>query len=124
MSLERHKAAIATTGSAGSATGSSVLALPVSKLYAVYIDFSASAPATTDTTFKAIGGDLADINVLVVTNSATDAWYFPGEQEDDSAGAAITGAYRPPLIHNNLAIDIAQADALSPCLTAYVFVEV
>tara|TARA_Y100000310_G_scaffold126272_3_gene125047 strand:+ start:6840 stop:7214 length:375 start_codon:yes stop_codon:yes gene_type:complete len=124
MGIEKHKIAVATTGSAGSATGTAVLALPASELVAVFLDFNASAPSTTDTTLKAIGGDLADITVLTVTNSATDGWYFPGEQMDDNAAAAITGAYQHPLIHQNLSIDLAQADALSPCLTAYVFVRV
>jgi hypothetical protein len=123
MGIDPIKVAIATTGSSGSATGTVVVPLPPCELLAVFVDFGA-APSTTDTTFKAIGGEIADNTILTLTNSNSDAWYFPGEQVDDNTGSAVTGAYRHPLIHNNLSIDIAQADALSPCLTVYLFVRI
>lgn len=124
MAAEKHIIKIATAGSAGAATGSGILALPPCEWLAAYLDYNASAPATTDVTFTAIGGDQADIASLTVTSTATNAWYFPGEQMDDSSASAITGAYKHPVIHNNLLIEIAQADALSPCLTVTVLVRV
>tara|TARA_Y100000310_G_scaffold171619_3_gene171823 strand:+ start:75 stop:449 length:375 start_codon:yes stop_codon:yes gene_type:complete len=123
VTITRHKVPIATTGSAGSASGSGLLAIPPSELLALYFDFNASAPGTLDTTITAIGGDEADRTILTLTNVNTDAWYRPKEQDHDSAGAAITGAYKHPVIHNNLLIELAQADALSPCVTVIALVK-
>ena len=123
MGIERKVLTISTTGSAASATGSGVLALPPCELLALFFDFNASAPSTTDTTVTAIGGDEADQTLLTLTNVNTDAWYRPKLQDHDSAGAAITGAYKHPVIHNNLLIEIAQADALAPCETVTVLIK-
>ena len=117
MTIEKVKLTIATTGGDGAATGSGILSLPPCELLGLYLDFNASAPNTTDTTITTIGGDEADIAILTLTNVNTDAWYFPKEQDDDNVGSAITGSYSHPVIHNNLLIELAQADALSPCLT-------
>jgi hypothetical protein len=43
---------------------------------------------------------------------------------DDNVGAAITGAYQHPVLHDNLLIEIAGSDALSPCITVYVLYRV
>ena len=120
--IERHKATVTTTGSAGSATGNVIIALPMCELVAVYLDFHASAPATTDTTITAPGGDPADVTVLTVSNSATDAWKYPKVQDHDNTGAAITGAYSDPVIPQNLLVALAQCDALTAALTIYVYV--
>lgn len=117
MGVERKKLDVATTGSAGSATGSGILVVPPCELLAVYFDFKA-LPSTTDTVLKAIGGpDAADVTALTLTNVNTDAWYYPKVQNHDNAGAAITGDYSHPVIPNNLLVDIAQGDALSPAMT-------
>lgn len=118
--IRRHVIKIASTGSAGSASGSGTLALSPFELLGLFIDYNASAPATTDVTFTAIGGDEADRTVLTVSNNATDAWYFPKEQDDDSSASPITGSYSHPVIHRGLLVEIAQADALSPCITVTV----
>lgn len=123
MGIERHQFLVATTGSAGSASGSAILALPNCELLAVYIDYGA-APSTTDLVLKAIGGDLADVTVLTLTNINTDGWYYPRVQKHDNTGSAITGDYDRPVIHNNLLATLAQADALSPCVTITALVRV
>ena len=123
MAIERHTIKVSTTGSAASATGSLVVALPYCELLATYLNFHASAPGTTDTTLSSPGDPVA-VTLLTVTNSATDAWYYPSIQLDDNSGSAITGAYVPAIIHGNLLVELAGSDALTDALTLTVFVRV
>ena len=123
MAIERYVIKVSTTGSDASATGSLVTALPYCELLAAYLNFHASAPASTDTTLSA-PGDPVSLTLLTVTNSATDAWYYPSIQMDDNAGAAITGAYVPAIIHGNLLVELAGSDALTDALTLTIFVRV
>ena len=123
MAIEKHVIKVSTTGSSGSATGSLVTALPPCELLAVYINFHASAPASTDTTLSS-PGDPVSVTLLTVTNSATDAWYYPSIQMDDNSGSAITGAYVPGLIHGNLLTELAGCDALTDALVMSIFVRV
>ena len=123
MAIEKHVIKVSTTGSSGSATGSLVTALPPCELLAVYMNFHASAPASTDTTLSSPGDPVA-VTLLTVTNSATDAWYYPSIQMDDNSGAAITGAYVPGLIHGNLLTELAGCDALTDALVMSIFVRV
>ena len=83
----------------------------------------ASAPASTDTTLSS-PGDPVSVTLLTVTNSATDAWYYPTHQLDDNSGSAITGAYIPAIIHGNLLTELAGSDALTDALVMTVFVRV
>lgn len=55
MAIEKHTLNISTTGSAGSATGSGILSVPLCELLAVHLDYHASCPATADVTVKAVG---------------------------------------------------------------------
>ena len=123
MAIEKHVIKGSTTGSSGSATGSLVTALPPCELLAVYMNFHASAPASTDTTLSS-PGDPVSVTLLTVTNSATDAWYYPSIQMDDNSGSAITGAYVPGLIHGNLLTELAGCDALTDALVMSIFVRV
>ena len=123
MAIERYVIKVSTTGSDASATGSLVTALPYCELLAGYFDFHASAPASTDTTLSSPGDPVA-LTLLTITNSATAAWYYPSLQMDDNAGAAITGAYVPALIHGNLLVELAGCDALTDALTLTIFVRV
>ena len=123
MAIEKHTIKVSTTGSAASATGSLVTALPYCELLAARLDFHASAPGTTDTTLSSPGGPVA-VTILTVTNSSTDAWYYPTHQLDDNSGSAITGAYIPAIIHGNLLVELAGCDALTDALTLTFFVRV
>ena len=123
MAIEKHVIKVSTTGSSGSATGSLVTALPPCELLAVYMNFHASAPASTDTTLSS-PGDPVSVTLLTETNSATDAWYYPSIQMDDNSGSAITGAYVPGLIHGNLLTELAGCDALTDALVMSIFVRV
>jgi len=121
MAIERHIIKVSTTGSDASATGSLVTALPYCELLAVYMNFHADAPASTDTTLSS-PGDPVSVTLLTVTNSATDAWFYPTHQLDDASAAAITGAYIPAVIHGNLLTELAGSDALTDALTMTIFV--
>ena len=123
MAIEKHTIKVSTTGSSGSATGSLVTAFPYCELLAARLDFHASAPGTTDTTLSSPGGPVS-VTLLTVSNSATDAWYYPTHQLDDATGGAITGAYIPAIVHGNLLTELAQCDALTDALTLTIFVRV
>ena len=123
MAIEKHEIKVTTTGSDASATGSLVVPLPYCQIIAARFDFHASAPGTTDTTLSSPGAPVA-VTLLTITNSATDAWYYPGIQLDDNSGSAITGAYIPALVHGNLLVERAGCDALTDALTLTLFVSV
>ena len=123
MAIERHTIKVSTTGSDASATGSLVTALPYGELLAVRMDFHAAAPAATDTTLSS-PGDPVSVTLLTVTNSATDAWFYPTHQLDDASASAITGAYIPAIVHGNLLTELAGCDALTDALTMTIFVRV
>ena len=103
---------VTTTGSAGAATGSEDTVPIQGFLLDVYIDYHASAPNTTDVTITdPVFGD-----VLVVSNNNTDGKYSPREPNCDAAGAA-NGLYDLIPINSALTISVAQADALTDCIT-------
>ncbi len=106
---------ITTTGSAGSAVGSGTTVPINGFLLDVYLNYHASCPATADVTISdAIFG-----NIVVKSNSATDAWLAPRKATCDAA-AADTGSYDLIPINGSLTIAVAQADALTNCLVATV----
>ena len=123
MTIEKYTIEVATTGSDASATGSLVVALPYCELLAAYLNFHADAPASTDTTLSSPGDPVA-VTLLTVTNSATDAWYYPSIQLDDNSASAITGAYVPAIIHGNLLTELAGCDALTDALVMTIWVRV
>jgi hypothetical protein len=84
----------------------------------IYLDYHASAPATTDVTV-AYGATPPGGNILVATNNATDTLYWPRAKPVDNAGAAITDAYDRFPVAGAISISVAQSDALTVCVTAY-----
>lgn len=128
QNLELVKVAVATTGSAGSATGSSD-SIPVNgKLHAVYLDYHASAPGgTTDVTISLKSDPGATL--LTVTDNATDGWYFPRQQVCDESGTGLTydgtrKVSEPYPVADALTVAVAQSDALTDCVVAYLWIEV
>lgn len=123
MPIREYQVKVSTTGSAASATGSNSVAVPLGELVGVYLDFNSSTPATTDTTITSTGdGAGVGTTLLTITNSTTDAWYFPGEQMDGNTGSAITGAYQHPLVFGHITIALAGSDALTDALIAWLYV--
>ncbi len=104
---------INTAGGAGVAVGSGV-SIPIHGfLLDVHLDYNAAAPATTDVTIS----EETFGNIVVKSNNATDIWLAPRMPTVDAAGAA-TGLYDLIPLNGPVTIAVAQADALSPCLTA------
>lgn len=112
-----YKVTVTTTGAAGLATGSTDSDYIAGYLEDIYLDFHGSAPATTDVTiaFKTRGG-----NVLATANTATDALIAPRIKPVDNANAAITNAHDKFAIWDRLTVSVAQADALTDAVTAYI----
>lgn len=107
---------VTTTGSAGSAVGSARVELPQGILIDIGLNFSASAPNTTDTTIAFEDTRLG--NILVVSNSSTDAIYHPSTAVHDAAGSAVAGATAAVVVGGYVTLALAQCDALAAALVA------
>ena len=111
---------VTTTGSAGSATGSGVSDALNGYIIDVYFDFHASTPATTDTT---LAYTLRGGNIVVVTDSATDVLVAPRQKYVDNANSAITNSNGRFAVDGTLTVSLAQSDALTNAVIAYVRIE-
>lgn len=119
--IKTYKITVTTTGSAGSATGSGYSSHAINgKLLGVKLDYSGSAPATTDVT---ITDDSIGHTLLLVENSATDAMKHPRAKPVDNANAAISNAHAPFSINGKVKVAVAGCDALTTALTVYLRVE-
>ena len=105
---------VTTTGGAGSASGNADSPSPITgEVLAVYVDYHASAPATTDLTLKTKGDTPPSYNIIVISNSATDAYKAPRSGAVDAANAAITNSFVPFAVSDKLNCALAQSDALT-----------
>lgn len=80
----------------------------------IYVKYNDSPPsATTDVTVKTKGTSPAapTYNLLVISNAATNGWFYPRAQVHDTTGTAIVGQYTPLLINDYINVVIAQANA-------------
>lgn len=115
---------VTTTGGAGVAAGTGVTEKPVNGLvHGVFLNFHASAPATTDTILRTKGNSAPSYNLVTVTNSATDVFHALATGLVNTAAAAITDSHRPWPVADHLEISVAQADALTDCVVAHVLVD-
>jgi len=123
----RKRIAVTTTGDAGSATGDTTdKEVGRGTLYAVYLDYHADAPATSDVTISQAEEPTATL--LTVSDNKTDGWYFPRLQVCSEAGAglsydgsnAVAEAYP---VTGGIKVAVAGADALTNCVVAYVYVQ-
>ena len=114
-----YRLPVTTTGTAGSATGSATSGTINGFLLGVFFDFASAAAATTDTTLAYATPHTG--NIIVITDSKTDAFHFPRKQASDSAAAAITGVYDALPIAGTLTLSVAQSDAVTDCVTAYIY---
>lgn len=121
MAITVYSTSVDTTGSNGSASGSSTIkVLKTGLIEWVYLDFHASAPgATTDTTLS-FANTPPGGNVLAVSNSATDALFFPRGAPVNTANSAITNAHTRIAATGDITVTVAQSNALTACVTAYV----
>ena len=120
MSIQIYSVAVTTTGDNASATGSGTINIPrTGHLEWVYLNFHASAPgATTDVTISNAdtppGG-----NILVTTDTATDAIFYPRATCVSNANSAITNSLTRFAVIGDLTVAVAQSNALTACVTAY-----
>lgn len=113
MRVETEIIAVTTTGTAGSATGTANSRVINGLLLDVYLDYHASAPATTDVTIEYAEGD----DILLVSNSATDARIAPRQKPVDNANAAITNGNDKFPLAGEITVSVAQSNALAPAVT-------
>ena len=107
---------ITTTGTAGSATGSGTTTRPVNgHLEAVKVDFTSQA-ATADTTIV----DGMGQPILTLTNSNTDAWYYPHPDIHDPTGSVLNKHTGPFAIDSYITASITQSNAGSVQITLLV----
>lgn len=115
--IRQEVVVVTTTGSAGAASGNADSGVIHGWIEDIYLDFHASTPATADTTisFKDRGG-----NILLVTNSATDVLVAPRVKPVDNANTAITNAHARFVCNQKVNVAVAQGDALTGAVTAYI----
>lgn len=118
MTLYMESLALTTAGDAGLATASGSIVIEGDVEW-VYLDYHASAPATTDVTL-AYSSTPPGGNILVVSNSATDALKFPRATCVDNANSAITNSHTRFPVWGPISISVAQCDALTAAVTVYI----
>lgn len=112
---------VTTTGSAGSATGSTTTAAYSGIITAVKLDYSGSAPATTDVTLSEVGG--GGRTLLTVTNNNTSAAYYPTVEAQDTSGVGVSGVRWPIALGGTaLKVDVAGSDPLTNAVVAWVLI--
>lgn len=116
MNIRTYSVPVTTTGSAGSATGTATSETIIGELIDVYLDFHASAPATTDVTIAFAQGG----NILVGADSGTDGRFAPRQKAVDNTGAAITDSNDRFVLNSPITVAVAQSDALTNAVVAYI----
>ncbi len=106
--IASQKVSITTTGAAGSATGSTTTIPIIGFLLDVYIDYHASAPATTHVKIS----DPTFGTIVEKADNATDLKLAPREPLCDAA-AADTGLYDLVPINSALTVEVSGCDALT-----------
>jgi hypothetical protein len=107
---------VTTTGSAASATGSGTTQGLHGFLLDIFLDYHASAPATTDVTIAYDEPDNG--NITVYSDSATDVLLMPRKNAVDVAGAAVSGVYDLYPLNGRVTVSVAGSDALTGCVVA------
>lgn len=120
MRIREYSAAVTTTGGAGSASGTGTITVEkFGYIEYIYLDYHASAPATTDVTI-AYSTTPPGGNILAKADSATDTLYWPRAKPVDNAASAITNSFTRFPVGGGLTISVAQCDALTAAVTVYV----
>lgn len=117
---------VTTTGSAGSATGTTdpaVLARP-GMIRGAWVDYRGT-PATADLVISENRNGTAR-TLVTFTDQNTDRDFLPMPQGQDAAGANIASQYTVgiPYFGGRLTAAFAQADAAAPAAIVYLLIEV
>lgn len=120
MAYKVYSKSVTTAGSAGSATGTATLTANLAcRIDLVYIDWSASAPNTSDITI-AYSATPPGGNILAISNSCTDALVFPRATCVNNANSAIANSHTMFPWTGDLTITVGDCDALTTAVTVYV----
>ncbi len=120
MGLKTYTTTVATTGAAGSATGSATLYMQ-GIIRQVHLDFHADAASTTDTTISFAAPSVG--NILVVTNSKTDAVYRPKLRAVDNSADTVGVNYGDFYVNGKVTVSLAQCDELPQAINVVFIVE-
>ena len=114
---------VTTTGSDGSATGTGYSAHPLNgRVYALYVDWSASAPAgTSDITITSEDSN-PTWTYYSKSNSVTDVAVYPVVQCTDNGATAVSGTYQHYPINSRMKVAVAGCNALTTAVTVYVWI--
>jgi len=111
---------VTTTGGDAAATGTGTLPHKLPKgsfITAIYVDYHASAPATTDVTITDDANP--DQPILTLTDKNTDAWYYPTHAMHDNTGVD-TGQRGLFMSEGAISVAVAGCNALAPAVTVYI----
>jgi len=110
---------VTTTGGAGSATGNADSEPFVGEIIGVYLNFHASAPATTDIT---ITDKHSGVEIASEDNAVADKYIAPVIFGESNAGAGLTGDVTPQryAVGQGVNVAVSGADALTNALVATV----
>lgn len=113
--IQTYKIRVSVAGSNGSATGSGESGQPVNgKLIALHIDYTTQA-STADVTIATKSAPIQTL--LTITDSNTDAWYYPRAALHGTTGAALLYASGGTAVADTMPIDdyvtvaVAQSNA-------------
>lgn len=117
--LEAVRIAVTTTGSAGSASGSTSVAVE-GEVMALAVNCHASLPGTADITVASEGG----ANIWARSNSAANAIVAPRIFGVSNADGALSSNVTPECYaeHGRVTVSVAQGDALTNAVIVDVFV--
>lgn len=103
---------VTTTGSAGSASGTTTSPQIVGQILGLVVNYHASAPATTDITIE---GATTGLDLYAKANANTDVFKVPGIFGLGAAGSALAGDVTPQkyCVAEGIKVTLAQCDALT-----------
>jgi hypothetical protein len=104
------RARITTTGVAGSASGSAQIAGLEGELIDIYVNYHASAPATTVLTITQ--SDPVEGAILACPASKTDKLFAPRKQACDGAGSLVS-SYEKFILNGTMTLAVTLSDALT-----------
>lgn len=123
--LDTQKITVTTTGTAGNASGTGYSPRPMSgEVRALYVNWSGSAPNTSDITITVEADDDHPVVTLYQKdNAVTDLWVYPSVLDTDTAGANLTGWYHRPVVSGRISVAVAGCDALAAAVVVTVYID-
>jgi hypothetical protein len=94
---------------AGNASGPNRIS---GRIYAIYVKYNATCPATTVVTIATAGNGAPAQTLLTTPAGNTSQWFYPRVQVQTTAGAAIAATYDRLAVDDNINVAISLANAL------------